>query len=224
MKKITLLTFLLLSNIVFSQSLTIYKTDQTSDSFDLSQVDSITFSTTPPAQVLNLSNWECIVTEPVVEQVTPAKGVFECVTEGLKIYGNDSQTNKAVHLAANSSAIDNSIFLKWKTNSDGSMMNITIDLYSDSTNWFPSCRVLNLSTNYASDGSNVISDDTWYYTRITVTSNSASVVTATDNYDNIGGTVIAQESTLLSGPVQNFTFGTKANKVSCVLLSEVRIK
>jgi hypothetical protein len=227
MKNIIMLTLLLLlSNIAFSQSLIIYKTDQTAVNFELSEVDSITFSVTPFMPALDLSNWECIITEPAIEKVNPAAGVFEKVAEGLKIYGNDSQLNKAVHLTSisNNPIMDKNIYLKWKADGNGNFMRVTIDLYADTTNWSAASRMINLTTNYSSEDSKVISDDMWYYTRMVVTSNSVISITSIENYDNSGSTIIQELSTHIPEPVTTFTFGTKANNASYVLLSEVRME
>jgi hypothetical protein len=227
MKKIIMLTLLLLlSHIALSQSLIIYKTDHTKIDFKLSDVDSITFSVTSLAKSLDLSNWECMTIEPALEKVNPVAGVLEKVTEGLKIYGNDNQLNQAVRLASLSDnpIMDKTIYLKWKANGNNGFMNVTINLYADTTYWTSAYSIINLTTNHPSDGSQVIFDDTWYYTRIVITSNKAISTTAFENYDSNGGAVIQELSTNLSEAVKAFTFGTKAPKVSNVILGEVRIE
>jgi hypothetical protein len=217
---------LLVSNIAFSQSLTIYKTDQTPVNFELSDIDSITFSITSLAKALDLSNWECMMTEPAPEKVSPAPGVFEQVAEGLKIIGNDNQTNQAIHLAATADnpIMNKNICLKWKANGNGNFMKITTDLYADTTNWISAYRMINLTTIHSTDDSKIIFDNTWYYTRISVGPNNATSTTSTENYDNHGGTVIQELSTNFSDPVKTFTFGAKANKESYVILGKVRIE
>lgn len=84
MKKSSLfILLLLLWNLSFSQSLIIYKTDQTSVHFNLSAVDSITFSTTPRAQILDASNLKCHMTEPVLEKGAGAGDAYENAAEGV---------------------------------------------------------------------------------------------------------------------------------------------
>lgn len=227
MKNIIILTiFLLLSNIALSQSLIIYKTDQTTVNFKLSDVDSINFSVTSLAKPLDLSNWECITAEPALKKVNPAAGVLEKVAEGLKIYGNDNQTIQAVHPTSigDNPIMDKTIYLKWKATDNGHFMNVSIHLHADTTIWTSAYRMMNLTTNRSADGSQVISDDTWYYTRIVVSASQALSTTAAENYDNNGGTLIQELSVDLAEPVKTFTFGTKANKVSYVVLGEVRIE
>jgi len=217
---------LLFSSIIFSQSLNIYKTDQTSVNFELSDIDSITFSLVSLAKALDLSSWKCMTTEPIIEEIVPAPGVYEKVAEGLKIYGNDNQINQAVHPVSISgnSIINKNIYVKWKAKDNGVFVTVTIDLYTDTTNWDSACRMTNLTVNSSSNGPDVISGDTWYYTRIAVTSNIAVSTTSTDNYDNNGGTIIQELSTNFSEPVKTFAFGINANKLSYVILGEARIE
>lgn len=227
MKNIILIALILMvSHAVFSQELIIHKTDQTSVNFNLSEVDSITFSVTPALQSLDLLNWECITTESAIEKLIPATGVFEKTDEGLKIFGSNNEVTKAIHPVSitNSSLTNKSIYLKWKVNGNGSFQVVTANLIADTTNWSSAGQMLNLTTNYSVTDSKVISGNIWYFTRIIVTPNSAKSVTATENYDNLGGTVIQEISINLDQPVTTFLFGTKAKKESCVILGEARVE
>jgi hypothetical protein len=227
MKKTILITlFVLLSNIAFSQSVIIYRTDQTSISFQLSEVDSITFSMTSFAEALDLSSWECMTTEPVIKKATPAAGVFEKVAEGLKIYGNDNQINQVVHLASISEnpITDKTIYLKWKVDGSNNPVNVKINLLTDTTNWSSGYQALNLATGYSFDGSKSLSDGTWYFTRIVITSGTAVSITAIEDYNDNGGTIVQQLTTNLPQVVKTFAFRIKASKASYVLLAEMRIE
>ncbi|MDD5764662.1 MAG: hypothetical protein PHW79_00225 [Candidatus Marinimicrobia bacterium] len=227
MKKMTFLLLILLSsNLIFAQSLMIYKTDQTSMSFDLSEIDSITFSVTALSKTLDLSGWKCLTIEPVTKEIRPATGVLEEVAEGLKIFGSGNQITNSIHLASVSDnpITDKSVYLKWKMEDMGNLMSVVIDLYTDTTNWTDGCRITNFTTGYSTEGQSVISNDTWYFTRITVTTNTAVSTTSTDDYDIDGGVVIQESLINLSEPVKTFTFGAKANPASYLLLGEVRIE
>ena len=99
---------------LYSQSLTIYKNDNTTTNFALSDIDSITFSTISQSITLDFDNWVCITTTPVLEYIEPAAGVFEKDEEGLKIYSNGYSINKAIHPAFvfQNSALNKTICLK----------------------------------------------------------------------------------------------------------------
>jgi len=224
--RILIILSLLFSNMAISQSLTIYRTDQTSINFELSDVDSITFSVTSLAKTLELSNREYLITEQTIKKFNSPVGVFERVAEGLKINGNDNQTSQTIRLAstAESPIMDKNIYLKWKIDGNGNAINITIILYADTIKWSPAYQINNFTTHYSSNDPKVISDNTWYYTRISVNSNKAISTTSTENYDNHGGTIIQDVSINLVELVKTITFGVKANKESYAILGEVRIE
>lgn len=224
--RILIILSLLFSNMAISQSLTIYRTDQTSINFELSDVDSITFSVTSLAKTLELSNREYLITEQTIKKFNSPVGVFERVAEGLKINGNDNQTSQTIRLAsiAENPIMDKNIYLKWKIDGNGNAINITIILYADTIKWSPAYQINNFTAHYSSNDPKVISDNTWYYTRISVNSNKAISTTSTENYDNHGGTIIQDVSINLVEPVKTFTFGVKANKESYAILGEVRIE
>lgn len=226
MKKIIFITALFfLSNLGFSQSLIVYKTDQTSQTFNLSDVDSITFSVVSLAKSLDVSGWEC-VTASSLSKVNPASGVYENVSEGLKVYGDDNKLNKIIHLTsvAENPIENKTVYLKWKANGSGDFLAITVNLCEDTVNWASTKQIANLTTSYSSNGSEVISDNVWYYTRFLVTSNSVTSTTAKENYDNYGGTIVQSLSTDLSTSIKSFTFGIEAAKSAYAILGEARIE
>jgi hypothetical protein len=227
MKKIVIITFLLLlSNPTFTQSLMIYKTDQTSLSFDLSEIDSITISVTSLTKPLTVSNWECNPTGFSIENTENVAGAMEEVTEGLKIYGGGDQINQSVHLAsiADNPVMQKTIYLKWKAQNDGDFMNVAVNFYADTSNWSDAYRMMNLNTDSSSDGSEVISSGTWYFTRIAIESNTIVSVTAAENYADKGGKIIQELSSTISEPLKTFAFEINANKKSFAVLGEVRIE
>ncbi len=227
MKNFILLLFLLLiTQLNFSQSLKIYKNDQTTVDFELTKIDSITFSVTTSGMALELGNWECITFEPSIRKVKPATGVYEKVSEGLKIFGSENQGGRAIHLApvSRNLIMNKIIYIRWKVNGSGNFINVGISLYVDTVNWISSKQVMNLTTQYSSEGSDVIVDDVWYYTRIVVTSNLVASTTATGNYDSNEGIVVQTLSTTLNEPVAAFTFGMNASTKSYAILGDVRIE
>jgi len=219
-KMILLINILLYSSLAFSQSLKIYKTDKTSVQFTIANVDSITFSATPPAAAMAMLNWRCLLTEPALETLTTADGELEQTPEGLKIYGHGLSYHKMVIPAAiaDTPVMDKTVYLKWKAVNQVSNMAITIALYADTTSWRPAICKSSFSIQQGDNSSLIIDGDTWYYTRLVISGNTARSVTTTGNYDIYGGTVIIQESSLLSEPVQTFALGIGADQESFVIL------
>ncbi|MBF0317243.1 MAG: VCBS repeat-containing protein [Nitrospirae bacterium] len=77
-------------------------------------------------------------------------------------------------------------YIKWKVHGAG-YMKAAVGIGDTATNVVING---NTSTVRSVNGSTVIADDTWYYTRIRFSADSKSylTVTTTDNYDNAGGT------------------------------------
>jgi hypothetical protein len=147
--------------------------------------DNISTNPSPGAAV---SNWECNPTGFSIENTENVAGAMEEVTEGLKIYGGGDQINQSVHLAsiADNPVMQKTIYLKWKAQNDGDFMNVAVNFYADTSNWSDAYRMMNLNTDSSSDGSEVISSGTWYFTRIAIESNTIVSVTAAENYADKG--------------------------------------
>lgn len=176
---------------------------------------------------LNFTNWHCF-TEPGV-LLNPASGVYESVTEGLKIYGHSYRGNErlvpvpTLHYPI----MDKTIYVKWKANGGGGFMGVGFTLYTDSASWGLPFGIMNLTTDHSYNGSIVITNDTWYYTRIVLTTSSCIVNTATGNFDNSGGTVIETQSSSINNTYAVFSFGLwdAYNSTSAYLvLAEAKIE
>jgi hypothetical protein len=206
-----------LSQTLSAQTMRIYKTDDTTVDFELSDVDSMSFSTTSLSKVSS-SDWKCFTNSSAQSTIELSEGVYEEVEEGLKIFGNT--TNNAVQLMPVSQSIDASgtVYLKWKVNGDGNYVNAGVELYSDSDNLTLAVKALSLSSPQE------IKDNTWYFTRITIGSGNITSTTSTGDYDNNGGEVISSSSQKLDNTVKTFSFETYARKTSFAVLAESRIE
>jgi len=101
---------------------------------------------------------------------------------------------------------------------------VAVNFYADTSNWSDAYRMMNLNTDSSSDGSEVISSGTWYFTRIAIESNTIVSVTAAENYADKGGKIIQELSSTISEPLKTFAFEINANKKSFAVLGEVRIE
>ena len=220
------LTISLLPLVLYSQSLTIYKNDNTTIDFGLSEIDSITFSTISQSIALDLENWECITTTPGLEYIAPAAGVFEKNEDGLKIYSSGSLINKAIHPVSvfQNPETKKTISLKWKVNGNANAITAGVKLYADTVNWNPDYQIMNLTANQSSGSSVEISDNVWYYTRISITDEGVFASTSTGNYYNNGGNVVDQEFQLLTNSIKTFSFDISGATNSYSILAEVKIE
>ncbi|MCA9731128.1 hypothetical protein KC799_03305 [candidate division KSB1 bacterium] len=223
---IVLINLILISTTAFAQSLVIYKTDQTTSSFELTNVDSITFSIASQAPALDLDNWDCVLTQPVIEKIVSTEEVVAEIENGLKIYGKGEATEAGIRPKTFSieSQDEKQIYLKWKTEDNGTFMSVILYLLSDTTSFSSMFPLLNLTTEYAAEGSTVITDNTWYYTRVEFHNNEITSITSIEKYDDNGGLIIQNVSTIIPEPVKTFVFGTKANNGSAVILGEARME
>ncbi|MBV6342060.1 VCBS repeat-containing protein [Candidatus Magnetobacterium casense] len=94
-------------------------------------------------------------------------------------------------------------YIKWKAHGAGGYMKVAVGVGNTDNN---TATTLSASTVRSVNGSTVIADDTWYYTRIRFSPDSKYYLTATatGNYDNAGGTEIihTDDSVASSTPFQ----------------------
>ncbi len=216
MKTKYLLTLLVcLSSVLLSQSLTITKTDGSTIIFKLADIDSVLVSTASQAKTVSAANWICI-NNCSLTKVAVSSGVYEDSKDGLKVFGNGNYSVRLLP-ASQSTILNKTIYLQWKVSS--STVTVGVALYESAENLTPVCRAFSISAN-----SGVISADTWYFTRIIIAGGEAAAVTAKDNFDNNGGTVIANSSVPVSKEVKTYSFETTTDKTSYSILSEARVE
>jgi hypothetical protein len=214
------------SQILLAQTMKIYKTDQTTLSFTLSDIDSMKISTSANGSMVSSSNWTCFTNSSTQSIIEPSTGIYEKVEDGLKVYGSASNSNNTIQLmpVSQNSIMSKTIYLKWKVNGNGNDVNVRVELFTESANLISAGRVLDLSTKQMVSGSTLIADDIWYYTRISVASGNVTSVTAIGNYDNSDGKVISNSSLKINKDIETFSFQTKTDKTSYTILAESRIE
>lgn len=146
MKIYSLLVLIICSSQIFNaQTLKIYKNDQTTLDFQLSDIDSITFTTSSSAKITTSSDWLCITSRPgnSIGALIPAS--LEEVEEGLQILGVGNDNTTYFIPSAQNSITSKTIYLKWKV--IGSVVNLGVDLLPDVQNLNLSERIINLVQN-----------------------------------------------------------------------------
>jgi hypothetical protein len=149
---------------------------------------------------LTSKNWEYF-SEKDLTMKTQQPGVYEQTNEGLKIYA-DGYRNGARLSSFEKVCVENKVlYVKWKCE-DGSMFNeYCVSLYYDKTGYGGNNKVrtdiTRFTTNNSWNNSVVIDPDTWYFTRIMIVDGAAIAVTAVNDYNTNGGTVIESVNTPL---------------------------
>jgi hypothetical protein len=129
--------------------------------------------------------------------IDPQSNHFEKTAEGLRLYGNRYRGGAGLIPAVPIMLDGRKIYIKWKADGAGDYMGIDPDLiFFDSAypleGNIPSVRLSRsaFTTNHSWEGSQVIRDNTWYFTTAAARSNDLFCVTAEGNYAEQGGRVI----------------------------------
>jgi hypothetical protein len=119
--------------------------------------------------------------------------------DGIQFSGSGYRGNSVLETKAQWDLTNATVYLKWQANGAGTFMAISPIFYPqneyeyeyDSINY----NVGSFSTGNQYGSTTLISENTWYYSRITFDAvNGAFGVTATQNYDNHGGAIVQSYS------------------------------
>jgi hypothetical protein len=206
MKKHILFSVMLLAALPsFSQSMRIYMTDQSQVSVNLADVDSITFSVSNIALDLNVSDWSCTSLDAGLAKSADA---LELVDQGLKLPGH----YEIAYNSMISSLVEKTIYLTWSAHGSGISIKI-----------FTGLEAVAIATELFGSFQG-FSDEKWYYTRITISANSATTVTALNAFDNNGGIVVQNSFTPLIPSAKTFSLAATGDASSYLLLSQARVE
>jgi hypothetical protein len=234
MKNITIIILtVFFMQLSLSQTMYIHTRSNGIDSINILQIDSITFSVSAQTISLELANWKCYVFPHcgtlIPGYVAPASGVFEKVSEGLKIYGSGYRTGSLIHYAPTTaySIANKTIYMKWKANGGGNFMAVGVWLGADTADWTVREELTNLTTDHSYAGSYQITDSVWYFTRVVLSSSSYTATTSAGNYDNLGGTIVQTKTDTLGTEYRFpifFLCDTYAGSTPYAILGEIRIE
>ncbi|MGV3766213.1 MAG: hypothetical protein ACO1NW_08815 [Chitinophagaceae bacterium] len=122
---------------------------------------------------------------------------YHTTTEGVKIHGQGYRNGARLQTKTALPFSGKSLYFKWKGNGGGQFAAFVVQVkYNPLTNdGTPSIQGEDLTlftTQNSFNGSTLMQEDVWYYTRITPVPNTDDymIVTATNNYNTQGGTVV----------------------------------
>lgn len=120
--------------------------------------------------------------------LAPAAGLFETTAEGLKFSGNQYRTSSTLKPKTFSDLRNGTVYVKWRPNGANQYTTFGVHIYrNNGADISSGCWG---TTHNSYNGSVVLSDNAWYFTRIAFGSTDYSSFTATGDYDNSGGTVV----------------------------------
>ncbi len=143
----------------------------------------------------------------------PAPGVFELTNDGLKAFGDGYRMGTYVGTDEIFDVRGKTLYLKWEANGAGSFMTVNCWINPNTSAYPPDDWLLStqyFSTGNSFNGSKVISDDQWYFTRVVFSSSSFTATTASGNYDDQGGNSIDTVTRTPAGSLDavHLAFGT----------------
>ena len=176
---------------------------------------------------MSLDKWRYYsISNQAYESAAP--GVFQADTDGLRFFGTGYRQGAVIHTTAQYQLANRAIYFKWKAHGGG-YMGVGPCLVVDSTSTMSVPIMAHVTTDHSWNGSTAISDDAWYFTRVSIVDTAFTETTMLGNYDDQGGVFVeAMSGTVTSsagGMSPAFELndnygGTSAN----VLIGEVEIK
>ena len=138
-------------------------------------------------------NWQYFSEDALAIKSMQA-GVYEQTSEGLKIYSDGYRSGARLSSSEKVCVRDRVLYVKWKCEDGYAFNEYCVSLYYDKNGYGGDDKVrtdiTRFTTNNSWNNSVVIASNKWYYTRISITDGIAHAVTAINDYDTNGGSVI----------------------------------
>lgn len=150
---------------------------------------------------INANSWNCFSYQTLGLIDSGATRYFT-TAEGIKFMGQAYRLGARVQIKSELGVYNKVIYFKWKGYGAGQFAGFVPQIkYDPFTNdGAPQIQGVDLalySVNGTFGGSVQVQENVWYYTRVVPVfgSDNYQVITATGNYNNLGGTVIATKNT-----------------------------
>jgi hypothetical protein len=166
------------------------------DTIEIIDFDTVQVSSVDTVFSMNVNNWNGFSYQTTAA-VTSGASTYSNNADGLLLKAQASHLGLRC-LTKNEMGIkDKTMYFKWKANGGGDFSAFVFQLKYDPTKTDSDPPVQNVdfvafSTKNAISYTTLISNDTWYYTRIRAVpgTDKYQSITATGNYDNSGGTIL----------------------------------
>lgn len=153
---------------------------------------------------MDLASWQSwqgdSQTPEVPHEVAPGAGVFETTTDGIRITNQLSRRSAYLFTKMAYPLSGKTVRLRWMADGGGCFMGAGGLIYKEG---WPNPNVAHglarLSTGNSYNGSVLISERTWYYTRAWFEGTTWNYVNSSGGYDDQGGNVVDQGTWTLSG-------------------------
>lgn len=205
---------ILLTANALPQGIVVTKSDGTTISFTLAEIDSMQISTDAAAKSISAENWNCYV-NTLSAKTALTQGIYENVEEGLKISTGSGSGTTVLLMPANQVVLsEKSLYIRWKLENTEAAVNITL---------FQAPSLSSSVVTLSPQGSKLQSG-IWYYSRITITGSTVNTVTCSENFSNNGGIPVASMTTSVNNQITNFAFSISSARNAAVILAEAHVE
>jgi len=146
---------------------------------------------------MNAKSWNCYSYQTNTLIDSGATRYFT-TAEGVKFMGQGYRLGARLQIKSELGFFNKVVYFKWKAYGAGQFAYLAVQIKYDplSNDGTPAVQGVDLGTFSVANtfgGSVLIQDNVWYYTRLVPVSGSDTyqVITATGNYNNMGGTTIS---------------------------------
>jgi hypothetical protein len=151
---------------------------------------------------METSDWQ-FFSEQSLDIKSPGTTTYEKTADGIKLHGQAYRLGSRLSTPKDFCVKNTTLRVKWKANGGGAFADYRVSLYYDKLGYggddTKRIDFTSLSTFNTDNGSVLIQNDVWYYTRVRIIEGSATAYTATTNYDDQGGQIIQTRQTTITG-------------------------
>lgn len=145
--------------------------------------------------LMNAKSWNCYSFQTLA-LIDSGATRYSTTTEGIKFMGQTYRLGTRLQTKSEMGFYNKVIYFKWKAYGAGQFASFALQVKYDPFTNDPMIQGVDLglfSTSSSFAGSVLIQDNVWYYTRLVpvVGSDTYQLITATGNYNNMGGATIS---------------------------------
>ncbi len=183
----------------------------------LSLFFSITSTATPATDTLrlpvNTDNWKMYAAEKGYQDMM--NGIYEQTADGIRALTMGTRTGTFLITEIEHNLNGKTVYIKWKAFGGNSFMGICPFIANNCyTNPYDTRKELGfLSIGNPYNQFLLVSNDTWYYTRLKFSGNSVSSSTCLNNYSDRGGNIVQEMKVNNVNPIGRFGVYLTDNRI-----------
>lgn len=160
----------------------------------------------------------------------PTEDLYEISGDGILIRSEGYRSGARLHSVANFAVAGNTLYMKWRANSDGGYMHCVPAMFQGEDvydyEYYSEKMFTYASAGNEWNGSWLVQPDIWYYTRVVFDGANYVGYTASGNYDDAGGTDVHTYSEAFTAGEYKIMLRNGDNQggaLSYIMLGEAKI-